>query len=103
MPIADAVIDYAMNLVYNTPPEMKDVPDITKKYVLNGASPRAAQAIIKTAKARALMENRFNVSFEDIQYVAFPVLRHRMICNFEALSDNVTPDKIIAQLIQVQV
>lgn len=102
MPIADAVMDYAMNLVYNTHPELKDVPDITKKYVSNGASPRAAQAIIKTAKARALMEHRFNVSFEDIQYVAFPVLRHRMICNFEALSDNMTPDKIIAQLIQQQ-
>lgn len=100
MPIADAVMDYAMNLVYNTHPEMKDVPDITKKYIANGASPRAAQAIIKTAKARALMEHRYNVSFEDIQYVAFPVLRHRIICNFEALSDNVTPDKIIAQLIQ---
>ena len=102
MPIADAVMDYAMNLVYNTHPELKDVPDITKKYVSNGASPRAAQAIIKTAKARALMEHRFNVSFEDIQYVAFPVLRHRMICNFEALSDNMTPDKIVAQLIQQQ-
>lgn len=100
MPIADAVMDYAMNLVYNTHPELKDVPEITKKYISNGASPRAAQAIIKTAKARALMEHRFNVSFEDIQYVAFPVLRHRIICNFEALSDNVTPDKIIAQLIQ---
>ena len=100
MPIADAVMDYAMNLVYNTHPELKDVPDITKKYLSYGASPRAAQAIIKTAKARALMENRFNVSFEDIQYVAFPVLRHRIICNFEALSDNMTPDKIIAQLIQ---
>ncbi len=102
MPIADAVMDYAMNLVYNTHPELKDVPAITKKYVSNGASPRAAQAIIKTAKARAFMENRFNVSFEDIQYVAFPVLRHRIICNFEALSDNMTPDKIIAQLIQQQ-
>lgn len=100
MPIADAVMDYAMNLVYNTHPELKDVPDITKKYIANGASPRAAQAIIKTAKARALMEHRFNVSFEDIQYVAFPVLRHRILCNFEALSDNVTPDKIIAQLLQ---
>lgn len=100
MPIAEAVMDYAMNLVYNTHPELKDVPEITKKYISNGASPRAAQAIIKTAKARALMEHRFNVSFEDIQYVAFPVLRHRIICNFEALSDNVTPDKIIAQLIQ---
>lgn len=102
MPIADAVMGYAMNLVYNTHPELKDVPDITKKYVSNGASPRAAQAIVKTAKARALMEHRFNVSFEDIQYVAFPVLRHRMICNFEALSDNMTPDKIIAQLLQQQ-
>lgn len=102
IPIADAVMDYAMNLVYNTHPELKDVPDITKQYISNGASPRAAQAIIKTAKARALMENRFNVSFEDIQYVAFPVLRHRIICNFEALSDNMTPDKIIAQLIQQQ-
>lgn len=102
MPIADAVMDYAMNLVYNTHPELKDVPDVTKKYVSNGASPRAAQAIVKTAKARALMEHRFNVSFEDIQYVAFPVLRHRMICNFEALSDNMTPDKIIAQLLQQQ-
>lgn len=100
MPIADAVMDYAMNLVYNTHPELKDVPDVTKQYLSYGASPRAAQAIIKTAKARALMENRFNVSFEDIQYVAFPVLRHRIICNFEALSDNMTPDKIIAQLIQ---
>lgn len=68
----------------------------------NGASPRAAQAIIKTAKARALMENRYNVSFEDIQYVAFPVLRHRIICNFEAISDGVTPDKIIAQLLKQQ-
>lgn len=102
MPIADAVMDYAMNLVYNTHPEMKDVPDFVKKYISNGASPRAAQAIIKTAKARALMEGRYNVSFEDIQYVAFPVLRHRIICNFEALSDNMTPDKLIAQLIQQQ-
>ncbi|MBQ8982472.1 MAG: MoxR family ATPase [Lachnospiraceae bacterium] len=102
MPIADSVMDYAMNIVYNTHPELKDVPEVTKKYLSYGASPRAAQAIIKTAKARAFMEHRFNVSFEDIQYVAFPVLRHRIICNFEALSDNVTPDKIIAQLIQMQ-
>lgn len=102
MPIADAVMDYAMTLVYNTHPEVTDAPDITKKYVMNGASPRAAQAIIKTAKARALMENRYNVSFEDIQYVAFPVLRHRIICNFEALSDGITPDKLIAQLLKQQ-
>ena len=102
MPIADAVMDYAMNLVYNTHPEGADAPEVTKKYVTNGASPRAAQAIIKTAKARALMENRYNVSFEDIQYVAFPVLRHRIICNFEAISDGVTPDKIIAQLLKQQ-
>ncbi len=100
MPVADAVMDYAMTLVYNTHPELKDVPDVTKKFVSYGASPRAAQAIIKTAKARALMEGRYNVSFEDVQYVAFPVLRHRLILNFEALSEGLTPDKVIAQLIQ---
>lgn len=100
MPIAPAVLDYAMSLVCNTHPELEDSPEITKHYIANGASPRAAQAIIKTAKARALLEGRMNVSFEDIQYVAFPVLRHRIICNFEALTDDMTPDKIITTLIK---
>lgn len=95
MPIADAVMDYAMDIVVSTHNTSDTAPDITKKYVANGASPRAAQAIIKTAKARALMEGRLNVSFEDIDYVAYPALRHRIITNFEALSDGITADKVI--------
>lgn len=100
MPIAEAVMDYAMSLVVATHPEASESPEITKKYIANGASPRAAQAIVKTAKARALMEGRFNVSFEDIDFVAYPALRHRIISNFEALSDGISVDAIISKIIE---
>ena len=95
MPIADAVMDYALSLVVATHPENDAAPEITKKYIQNGASPRAAQAIVKTAKARAFMEGRYNVAFEDIKFVAYPALRHRLALNFEAISDGVTADKVI--------
>ncbi len=95
MPVAEPVMDYALSLVVATHNELESAPEITKKYVANGASPRAAQAIIKTAKARALMEGRYNVAFEDVQFVAYPALRHRIISNFDALSEGVTNDDII--------
>ena len=98
MPIADAVMDYALSLVVATHPEQADVPEITKKYVACGASPRAAQAIVKTAKARAFMEGRYNVAFEDIQFVAYPALRHRLALNFEAISDCVSADDVIREI-----
>ena len=98
MPIADAVMDYALSLVVATHPENPDAPEVTKKYVANGASPRAAQAIVKTAKARAFMENRYNVAFEDIQFVAYPALRHRLALNFEAISDGVSADDVIREI-----
>lgn len=101
MPISDAVMDYALSLVVATHPESGSAPEITKKYVQNGASPRAAQAIIKTAKARAFMEGRYNVAFEDIQFVAYPALRHRLALNFEAVSEGVGPDTIISELLNV--
>ena len=100
MPIADAVMDYALSIVVYTHPEVEAAPEITKKYIANGASPRAAQAIIKTAKARALMEGRLNVSFEDIRAVAYPALRHRIVTNFEALSDGITPDYVIEEIMK---
>ena len=100
MPISDAVMDYALSLVVATHPEGKDAPEVTKKYVANGASPRAAQAIIKTAKARAFMEGRYNVAFEDIQFVAYPALRHRLALNFEAISDGVSADDVIRQIME---
>ncbi len=99
MPIADAVMNYAMEIVVATHSERTDAPEISKKYILNGASPRAAQAIIKTAKARAFVEGRYNVSFEDIKFVAYPALRHRLALNFEAISDGVSADDVIGEII----
>lgn len=98
MPISDAVMDYALSLVVATHPEDANAPEVTKKYVANGASPRAAQAIVKTAKARAFMEGRYNVAFEDIQFVAYPALRHRLALNFEAISDGVSADDVIREI-----
>lgn len=100
MPISDAVMDYALSVVVATHPENENAPEITKKYIQNGASPRAAQAIVKTAKARAFMEGRYNVAFEDIKFVAYPALRHRLALNFEAISDGVSADNIIEEIIE---
>ncbi len=99
MPISDAVMDRALSLVVATHPENDAAPEITKQYVQTGASPRAAQAIVKTAKARAFLEGRYNVAFEDIQFVAYPALRHRLALNFEAISDGVTADHVITEIL----
>lgn len=99
LPISDAVMDFALSIVVATHPEVEGAPEVVKKYVSAGASPRAAQAIIKSARARAVMEGRFNVAFEDIKYVAYPALRHRLITNFEAIADGVSVDEIISQII----
>lgn len=99
MPISDAVMDYALSIVVATHPESDGAMEISKKYIANGASPRAAQAIVKTAKARAFLEGRYNVSFEDVAFVAYPALRHRLALNFEAVSDGVWADDVIRQII----
>lgn len=100
IPVADAVMDYALSLVVATHPEVDGAPEVVRKYVTAGASPRAAQAIIKSARARALMEGRYNVAYEDIRYVAYPALRHRLITNFEAIADGMNTDKIIAEILR---
>lgn len=92
IPIADAVMDYILDLVMATHQK--------NPYIREGASPRAAQAIIRTARARAFMEGRFNVAFEDVKSAAYPVLRHRILLSFDAISEGVTEDTIIAQLLQ---
>ena len=91
IPIADAVMDYILDLVMATHKE--------NPYIREGASPRAAQAIIRTTRARAFMEGRFNVAFEDVKSVAYPVLRHRILLSFDAISEGVTEDAIIEQLL----
>lgn len=92
VPVADAVMDYILDLVMAT--------HEGNSYLREGASPRAAQAIIRTSKARAFMEGRFNVSFDDVKSVACPVLRHRIILNFDAISDGVSEDTVINQIIE---
>ncbi len=91
IPIADAVMDYILELVMATHEE--------NPYIREGASPRAAQALIRAAKARAFMESRMNVSFEDVKSVAYPVLRHRVLLGFDAISEGVTEDMVIRQII----
>ena len=92
IPIADAVMDYILYLVMATHQKKPEIIDCS--------SSRAAQAIIRTARARAFMEGRFNVAFEDVKSVAYPVLRHRILLSFDAISEGVTEDTIIAQLLQ---
>lgn len=100
MPIADAVQEFALKLVVATHSELSSASDYVKKYVACGASPRAAQAIFQTSKARALIEGRANVAFEDIKAVAYPALRHRLALSFEALADGVTAEDVIDSIIK---
>lgn len=94
IPIADAVMDYLLELVMAT--------HESHPYIREGASPRAAQAMIRASRARAFLEGRVNVSFEDVQSVAYPVLRHRLILNFDAVSEGISEDAVIRQLIEAK-
>ena len=100
VPVVDEVLMYAVNLVSNTHPELEGSCAATKKYVKYGASPRAAQGLITAAKVRALMEGRYNVCYEDIDALAFPVLRHRMKINYTAINEKLGIDDVIAMIIK---
>ena len=94
IPIAEAVMNYILELVMAT--------HESHPYIREGASPRAAQALIRASRARAFMEGRINVSFEDVQSVAYPVLRHRIILNFDAISEGITEDAVIRQIMEAK-
>ncbi len=98
VPVADAVTRYAVHLVRTSRPGPGS-PDFIRQYVNYGASVRAAQALILGAKARALLQGRAHVGYEDVQALARPVLRHRLILNFQAQSEKVTTDRIVEQLV----
>lgn len=98
--VADDVMRYAMTLCSATHPDSDCATEVAKKYVRLGASPRAGQALISAAKVRALMQGRFNVSYNDLNELAYPVLRHRMKLNFEAIAERVDPDTIIKMIIK---
>ena len=100
IPIAEDVLTYAMKLTLATHPDSEVATAVSKKYVRYGASPRAAQALISAAKVKALMEGRYNVSYGDINSLAVMVLRHRIRANFEAITENITTDKIVKDIIK---
>ena len=97
--IAEPVVRYAARLVRASDPGAKDAPDLVKKGVRFGAAVRGAQSLVLAAKAVALCEGRANVSFNDIQKVAKPALRHRIIRSFEGEADGVTTDAVIDALL----
>ena len=99
VPIASSVTDYVVRMTLATHPENADAPDVVRRYVRYGVSPRGAQAIVLGSKIRALIEGRLNVAYDDVRAVAAPALRHRLILNFDADSSGVTADDVLAQLI----
>ena len=102
IPISDDVVMYAARLVNATRPHKSpDQPklDAVQKYVTYGASPRAGQALVLAGKARAVLDGRYHVDFDDIKKLAYPVLRHRLVLNFHGRADNVDADDVITALL----
>ena len=100
VPICDEVLYYAVNMVSNTHPTREECVPSTKKYLRYGASPRAAQGLVTCAKVRALMDGRYNVSYEDISALAYPILRHRIKINYTAINDKLTVDDVIGLIVK---
>ena len=99
VPVAEAVMRYALSIVRTSRPQSKQAPESVKKFVAFGASVRAAQYLVLGGKARALTAGRYHVSFEDIRALAHPVLRHRVLINFRAESEGITTDAIVEDLL----
>jgi len=100
VPIASHLTAYAVNLLEATHPHHPGAPDMARRYVRYGASPRGLQAMIIAAKALALLDNRHNVDDRDLQTALLPALRHRLILNFEGQAEGITPDDILQNVIQ---
>ncbi|MFN7395790.1 MAG: AAA family ATPase, partial [bacterium] len=98
--VAPHVQQYAARLVLATHPGGQFAPEITGQYVRCGSSPRGAQALVLGAKVRALIDGRFHASINDVQQMALPVLRHRLILNFEAEADRVDAEVIVKKIIE---
>ncbi|HEV2209120.1 MAG TPA: MoxR family ATPase [Verrucomicrobiae bacterium] len=100
VPVASHVKDYAVRLVLATHPRTETAAPISTQYLRFGSSPRGGQTLLLAGKVRALIQGRFNVSFDDIEAVAPAALRHRLIPNFEAEAEGVTTDHIITQVLK---
>ena len=100
IPVMDDILRYTAKIVSATHPELKSSPEFTKQYIRFGASPRAAQALITGAKVRALMYGRYNVSYEDINRLAYPVFRHRIKPSFAAVTAKLPTDVLITSMLE---
>jgi MoxR-like ATPase len=99
MPVSDHVLSYAQRLVAVTRPKTPEVLDFCKKWLTWGAGPRASMNLILAAKARAILNGQFHVGVDDVAAVALPIFRHRIIPNFAAQSEGVTPDDITRKIL----
>jgi len=100
IPVSEHVHRYAVTLVRATRPDEPDAPEFVKKLMAWGAGPRASLNLILAGKARAALRGRCHVSIEDIQQLSLPVLRHRLVPNFAARSEGMTPDSLIGRLLE---
>jgi MoxR-like ATPase len=97
--VAPHLATYAVRIILATHASEAASPPSVKQYVRHGASPRGLQALVGSAQVRALLEDRFNVSRDDLQAVALPALRHRLILGFEAQADGVTADRLVGDVL----
>ena len=100
VPVPDPVLRYALSLVRTSRPSGNGAPQFIEKWVAYGASVRAAQYLILGGKAKALLEGRYNVSFDDVRALAHPVMRHRILTNFHAESEQISRDHLVDQLLE---
>ena len=100
MPVAEPIIRYAVALASRSRPTDPKAPDFVKNYVSWGASIRGSHYLVLGAKARAVLAGRPHVSVQDVQSVAYPVLRHRIVTNFRAESENITSEQIVKRLME---
>jgi MoxR-like ATPase len=100
IPIARPVQEYAIKIVLATHPDTPRAHELSNRYVRYGASPRGAQALVLGAKIKALLESRVHVSCDDIRAIAMPVLRHRVLLNFEGEAERVNPDTILEAILK---
>jgi MoxR-like ATPase len=100
VPAASHVKEYIARLVLATHPSSDAAPEITRRYVRYGSSPRGAQAMVLAAKVRALCDGRANVAFDDVRAVALPSLRHRLILGFEGQAEGIEPDDIVGEVLR---
>ena len=98
--IAEHVQDYAIRLVLTTHPQGEFAAEVTNRFIRFGSSPRGVQALVLAGKVRAMLDERYHVSFDDIESAVLPALRHRILLNFEGQAEGITADALLADILR---